>query len=934
MMPQNKPILTIEKFGYADSIRADRNRLPGMCSQLLNTAPNLSGLGERLRRGYLAYTAVTVPSGNQILQVVPIQTPSQEDVHIWFGTNGVYMNPYWHNGVKGTTNILLNETQSLGALTFTIPTAKTLKITTPSGMNATSDYYKNWVMYNSTKSHVVFITAWNGTDTFTFFETINGAGLNWASGDTLYIFRNFHDLAQSLGNTIGYNTTLVNPPNVRSDDSIIRFSGGQASSANNKGIWINPYLNKTFFPSASGPTITETYASMRECDWGTENSMRRILFNTDSKNAPDLSWVGGTTKGLDKDRTYWVAIAPVYDGFQIGKLIKYETTSDYVQGTAPQWTQNYLKTGVTSVNQVQVPFSIGLGSLNKRITGFALYAAQDVGDTHLTGRVSPYFFIKYFPIDSRNGTGANWVFTASTGKFTQTTTPGQEFRIDGLAWDARGNTYVTDSGIVETPTDIMYSYSDEAVIGQYHFLTNIYITSEAIANRQELFTNPVGGSAGVGNAGIIQPDIFSNELGFYRIRVQPTVGTKINGMRILGVEDLLILKDRGVVQGRIVITPENTVDFIWTIMSHDVGCATLKGHAFSDDGWVYFIGYDDIYRTRGAQIERLIESPVQNDWLFVFREQLTKTNKESSVCFYIPDRQLFFDIGQSGGKQLSYYPDYGWREVALNQSSGIAPTTFIKWVTRLQNGTVLVIDTSGNIFQWSNPTTGFFYTSDNTQAIKYRIDTGDFIPSQDEMFDTVLNYWAISKTFDSPLQGTLDIDLYSDGSLLRTYGSQSSADQVLRINSIISDARIANTWRLRINSNASPELLNAGSILTHNKIFLYGEFRPRGKRATEVSSGNVGTGLGDCVSNTISGTQEVTVNSTDTTFTWDIPFTKSYTGTEGAGIPTYRFEMEPAYIIGSDHSVAETVIIISKSLTQIVLRSTSNSTIVKFKATE
>ena len=243
-------------------------------------------------------------------------------------------------------------------------------------------------------------------------------------------------------------------------------------------------------------------------------------------------------------------------------------------------------------------------------------------------------------------------------------------------------------------------------------------------------------------------------------------------------------------------------------------------------------------------------------------------------------------------------------------------------------------DATAEFKKFSDPATNMYYYSDGGTAIPYLIDTGDFIPSGDEAMNTALNYFGISRTFDSPSQGTLDVLLYKDGSLLRTYASRPKTSAMLRIASMIGDPRLANSWRLVINSNSDPETLNAGNVLTMNKIFLYGEHRARGKKATELTTGNTGSVLGDGVSNTIAGKLEITVNSTDTTGTFDIPFTKSYTGTEGAGIPSYRFEMEPAYVIGSDHSTVETVTIISKSLTQIVLRSSSDLTLVKFRAVE
>jgi hypothetical protein len=237
------------------------------------------------------------------------------------------------------------------------------------------------------------------------------------------------------------------------------------------------------------------------------------------------------------------------------------------------------------------------------------------------------------------------------------------------------------------------------------------------------------------------------------------------------------------------------------------------------------------------------------------------------------------------------------------------------------------------VMKFSTPSSALYYYSDNGTAIPYLIDTGDFIPSQQLAIDTLLNYFALSRTFDSPMTGTLDIVLYLNGVVLRTYAGQNSALAMLRVQSMVADKRIANSYRLVINNNAAPETLNAGFIFTLNAILLFGRFQARGKYATETVSGNVGSVLGDCVTNTIAGKAEVIVNSTDTVFVWDIAFTKQYAGNEGT-VPSYRFTMEPAYVLGSDKSTPENVIIVSQSLTGITLRSTADNTLVKFQATE
>jgi len=83
---------------------------------------------------------------------------------------------------------------------------------------------------------------------------------------------------------------------------------------------------------------------------------------------------------------------------------------------------------------------------------------------------------------------------------------------------------------------------------------------------------------------------------------------------------------------------------------------------------------------------------------------------------------------------------------------------------------------------------------------------------------------------------------------------------------------------------------------------------------------------------TVGGIPEVVINSTDTSFVWDIPFVQTYTDTQGDTVPLYRFELEFARIVAS--WIDETIVIVAKSLTGMTLRSSSDATVVRFKAEE
>jgi len=82
----------------------------------------------------------------------------------------------------------------------------------------------------------------------------------------------------------------------------------------------------------------------------------------------------------------------------------------------------------------------------------------------------------------------------------------------------------------------------------------------------------------------------------------------------------------------------------------------------------------------------------------------------------------------------------------------------------------------------------------------------------------------------------------------------------------------------------------------------------------------------------VDGIKEVIVNTTDTTVTFDQAFVKTYTDLSGSSVPAYRFTVESAAVGAS--ATQESITIVSKALGSIVLKSTSDNTLVKFFAAE
>ena len=1089
-MSRFDPLVSIDRFRYADSTRTQKRRKAGSCPTLLNLAPN-QGEGERVRRGFAAYTTITPPTGMQKFFILPVQSPSQEDIFLWFATSGVYQNPYWFGSTEQSTNIKIDETFGSSGTPFnptdgdvtinafslvianlaTTGNAATVGLTTT--IVNTDSYFRGFVIKNVTQTEYVQVTGYSvssGTGTFTTIQDISSTGLNWATSDTFILYRNFHD---NLGFTPAYNNNYTSPPFALSHISRLFFSGGLSSATGNVAL-ISQYINRDFFPSDTLHTFTFT---------GTYVSEERL------KAPPSFVTTFGQgnfgRSGLETDKTYWLAFAYVYDGFQIGELNKYETVSFYGSGGA--WTRNYLastavtdqvasvtvtaggsnyvnagvtftggagsgatatanlsseavvsvnvtaggsgytsaptvgfSSGVKSVTVVSggtgysngslVTFTGGGGSgalgitvvsggvitsitmlgygsgytsaptpvvagggsgasltavvgsgatatsslststieneamaldlsinpatLNKRVTGILIFAAQDSGQT--TTRQSDYFFIQHIPIDSTDSFGTTWVL-ASNGVFT---TSGTALLFDGESWNGRGVSYIEAVGMEEIPPDTSYSYSSRLVVGHRHYLSNVYISSEAVANREEIFGNPIGALAGT-NSGLNQFSLFPNDVGFYRRGVELALGTKINLMAKVDMGELLVAKDRGIIFNRIITNDDGTFELIPNILDENIGCSTLNAFTQLDadsGGLIFFAGYDDCYLYDNGNIKRLIEDPEQQDWLYNYREGISKANKESVAMTYLPEGILLLDIAQTASQQFQLYTQFipdGWRQVAFKQTSGFASTIFFSQFGKLQNGTVLGLSTEGTptLYQFSNPTTGAYYYADSGSHIRYQMDTGDIVTGGDLSMDTWLDRIQVARYFDMPMQGTLETKIYRDGNLLRTLSGMDKTSVYLKAAVMSDDPKIGNTWRLAINTNTStPETLNAGTDFRIQGLRFYGHPKHRQRVSDAGYSSSGFTGGGGEVG-TIAGQYEIIVNEADTTGTWDKPFTLQYVNLAGSTVPLYRFIIESAVVQG-ETIPNEEITVVSKSLTQIVLRSSTNNTLVKFRASE
>lgn len=951
------PILTIKKFVLTDSLRPGLGRIPGACQVLKNLIPSLTG-AERVRPGYSAYSE-SMPTGLQILKTLPLDSPESCNLHLKFandGTQKVFVNPSWNSGVKSTDDLQIGaRATNISGAGISVALNEIIIASATATFGSQPMPKHGWIVAPTGRQRAQITTVTLISDVlrvYTLEDLDVSTGLGYLGIDTFNFYAHFHEAIDIGSRLPAYNNDKTIPPTANVENSVVRFSGGIGSNSLLQGIYLNPSLKRTFFPGSGRPfTYDATYATKRSTapdhtyDF---YDIKALDAELSGGHALTVTLINDQTRRLPKGKTYWLGLAPVYDDYQIGKLVKYTTVTDYYF-TSGLFDYNYLAnwqdddTGHWG-GVINCYFDISMARLNKRITGFMIYLAIDEGKTY--SPQSPFMTLKYLPLcDSEfAGWGNLGIWNYRT---TDTSIIVQKYRIavplDGFdVNNMPGTTYQDDSGYTEDCPDTMYAYSIEEIIGTRRVMSNAYVTSESFNDRANVFLNALGGSDLLGNAGFVQPDIFPNEPARYRLKCEPTVGSSINAIVQTGQQEFLAIKDYGIVLQRIVDVG-NIPNLNSTIIADFAGSATINEVAFDDDGWVYFASYQDIFRYKDGVLQALIESQDHQDWLWTYQNTITETEKENASIVYLPElKSILFLFGNNrtpsegyNDMQYMFNPKYGWRGIAFKEVSNKATVSF-KWLSTSIDGYTIGVTTDTvpvvKLLLWNTSGGAYYlYYSDDGTAIAPEIDTGDFMIADGR--DLRLDKIIVQTIYDALASGQLDCKIYLDGALVRTYSDLDRADMFLSINSLSDDVKIGTTLRFHWNSNLTNRAgLTPGNQLQIEGILIHGDTIPRRRYGTSTLVSIQGEGMG-----TVNGLSEVTLNQTPQTFTWDKPFTKTYIGAEGANIPTYRILQMSAHPISGgvqDTTVECTVCISAQTLTTFTAYADSDNVLFKFKCEE
>jgi len=219
------------------------------------------------------------------------ESPSATNIDIIFGavsggTKYIFQKPFFHGSSTATDSYvclgdaLVDEIKGYtgGAVIFT------------GGVNS-ANFYKNWILYNSTKADVpILITGssyGSGDTTLTLSEN---APTDWSNGDTIVLYRHFHD---NMTFSPSYSDVSGRPPTALQQGNAILLSGGMGSTTGFKPIWTG-YISKTFFLGATNNTgghgFQETYVTEAEVKSTNGITVSTGSTSSDATVLPDGRW--------------------------------------------------------------------------------------------------------------------------------------------------------------------------------------------------------------------------------------------------------------------------------------------------------------------------------------------------------------------------------------------------------------------------------------------------------------------------------------------------------------------------------------------------------------------------------------------------------------------------------------------------------------------
>lgn len=635
---------------------------------------------EKTRTGYSSagapYTDLPVAGFTRAFQrIATTEKPTAQEVVVDFGTvsavKQIWMTPYIpiDSSTFNSSPVLLDEkitkTAEVSNSDYTLNDLSiVIESSSSKGFSTTvTNGHKGWLIRNTSLSQSAYVTSssydsFNNRLTLNFLESISRSDPTptaWTAAHGYIFQRWFH-------NDSSIDPSYQTYPSVTVREGEFRISGGKASGAANKPIWAG-YINRAFFPSHAK---TFTYQ-------GTYASERKIAAPSLAMDRAQTS-IGGTLVALETGYTYWLGICAVYDGYQYSP-IQAISAGAYYASVSGQYLDG----------TVYIP-----AHLNKRITGYIIFMAQDKGDTSSSGRVNPFYLVKEI---SLSDTALTFGFDTATQTFTY------NLDIDKTVWDNRTSEWSSLSGYTEGVATI-HSYDQEINALGRQFITRVYNDTAAQDDLDRVYTNPTSGD------GVVQPDIFPLEPDVFVGRAQWGDSSYITGLVETERGRIIVLKDRAVIDLGVEIDNDGTCRFRPLIVSTQDGCVSPNTGFIKTPYGIYFAGYNDFYVLDGLQLKPL----ARDDWGDTYTA-LSTANKQSSIMWYRDDEKaIFWLCGTSGF--VFYLSTKDWRQFEYAHTLTSLTTKRDGTVVWLATSTAYAFDTS---------------TTDAGTGIKAKWKTGDMM---------------------------------------------------------------------------------------------------------------------------------------------------------------------------------------------------------------
>ena len=801
-------LLRLNKFlGLGTAVsRNDRSQesLEGFLDDVKNFVPNVETGAMTMRAGTSAdvsgnatdISTATVVTTFDDFRYLSTEVPTQTDILVLCGRTAggakkIFQKPFFFNSATATNSYVdWKETK-----TTTIngaPSGATLVLAAGSG---TDDYYNGWVIVNSTRSESLFVTDY-AQSILTVFTKENVPS-DWASGDTVTLYRFFHDHPQFTTDLTYTHSGSdypdpANPPAFFDQGGSILFSGGKSSTlSGTRGVW-SGYINHTLF---TGATKTLTYQGT----YVTEAEIKSLDSNRAAAgySLGNASEAAGAAPGLDQTVRWFYAIAFRTEDGQMTTLLVPST--NYIQPSAADKELNFVVTMYSNINKRFRYMDVFMGK------------AQTATATALD-------WSEYFLIESHDLADSGWTYNesgAAPGNWTRT------FDLDINDWNAVGDNNT------ETPSALDYlgypehtaqgvSFSQVTSVADRIFIANYYHWGTGLSYSDQILYSSFSGD------GVPQFNVLPDIPQITQSTIEQGDSQVIKALLSYN-GNLVVLKDNSMYS--ISIAPDSTN---WQLnkVSDRIGCDAPRTAFVTPYGIIFAKSGDDVYLWNGGQPRGLTAN-----WLTTFRNIAT-TYKASWLGWYNNYEKSYNLMITTDGttKTTHYNAFFEYRVPSVN--GGEVPAWFkqvnaanISQVSLGYDGTVRFVSSTNVITKFASTA-----LDDSGTSISPYFKLGAYAVDENKILWFTGWYLINDQDGSGTWANNLDIKTYVDGTSIGSFTSLTKTKTRLA-SGLPAAGALGTTFDLEYNTNGTPATFEASSAtatpLTEYEIGIEYELLPR-----------------------------------------------------------------------------------------------------------